>query len=255
MSHSKPAAGGIRLPAKRQRAGPRSAASRPCEVVPLEGALQDDTDIMKSMAKQLAMAMRESDLDDFVQTLEGMRSRASDGQIHFGSMCTGSGLGDVSVHDVLEVLSRLDPRVGSMVCDFACELDPKKAKWLIDLKLAPKVFSDVTQMGLERTYDWVSGAHQKIPEVAFCFFGFSCKDLSQMNENAKAMTAYVIEILEEFFADPDAEKFSPENLAANPLKGSTAGTLIGALHYVRKHSPELVIMENVLGVLKILYVG
>ena len=60
----------------------------------------------------------------------------------------------------------------------------------------------------------------------------------QLNNDVDEKTAYVIEVLEKFLANPDSKEFDPVFLKDNPLEGSTAPTLIGALQYVRKHLPE-----------------
>ena len=66
-----------------------------------------------------------------------------------------------------------------------------------------------------------------------------------MNSQVDKMTQYVIETLTRFIIMLDAEEFDPHLPADRPLLGSTVGTLIGALQYLRKHLPDVVLMENV----------
>lgn len=239
----------MRMASKRARVASSSATGLPCRVVPLNGRLTDDTDMLASMSKLVAMNTSESALQVFSTAIRGMRSRSLDGTIHFGTFCTGSGLGDLALHAIMDILCRSDPQLGNMACKFVCENCPKKAEWLMALNLANIVFKDVTQMGLEMAYDWQSKKLQPIPDVQFIFFGFSCKDLSRMNSDVDAMTRYVIDVIARFIAAPDSPEFDPHALAETPLLGTTAGTLIGALQYIRKRLPDLVLMENVVGVL------
>jgi len=216
--------------------------------VPLHGRMTDDTDMLATMSKLAALNFSDKQLNTFAEAIVRMRSRTSDGVLRFGSLCSGSGLGDLALHSVLETLNRSNASIGDMHCSFVCEVDPKKAQWLINLGVADLVFKDVVQMGLEMAPEWTTKSSQHVPDVQFIFFGFSCKDLSLMNVLVDSMTAYVIEVLTRFLANPDAPEFHPHELVANPLQGTTASTLIGALLYIRRCLPELVLMENVLGV-------
>lgn len=238
---------------KRARVGSQNPrAARPCAIVPIEGHLQADSEVLDSMAKLVTMAPCNSDLAGFASCVKDMQERSGDGMVSFGSMCTGSGLGDLSLIALAMSLGRATSHISADVfdCKFVCELDRKKAMWLSALEMAPLVFKDIVLMGMDQTFDWRSNGLQAIPPVQVLFLGFSCKDLSQMNEKMSSATEYVIDTLHEFMEAPDDVKFDP-NLQEEPLKGTTAPTLIGALQYIRKHLPEYVLMENVVGVKKI----
>ena len=237
--------------AKRSRRGHHSSTS-PCAVVPLAGRLRDGTDVLAMMAKLTSMAICDDDLAIFAKALGALQSRSSDGIVRFGSMCSGSGLGDQAIHALLSALRRCNPDVPNMQCNFLCECDKRKADFLKRQQIANLIFKDITTMGSETAQDWVSGKHQEVPDVSFLFFGFSCKDLSRMNQDANAATQYVLTIVKKFLKSPNDPCFDMLNLQETPLEGTTAPTLIGALQYVRRHLPEYVLMENVPGVLKLM---
>lgn len=222
----------------------RRLSHSPCAVTPIAGQLTDDTDMLKTMSKMMCMALSTADMDAFVIAVKGMRSRSSNGRIRFGSMCSGSGLGDLVLHSFMQCLSNVYPDLGDFECSFCCEINKEKAGWLKETMVAPLIFKDITQMGLEQCFDWQSQKSQIIPDTEFVFFGFSCKDLSKMNCNA--LTGYVVEVIERYTENPDAKEFQPDNISE--MQGSTAPTLLGAMSYVRKHLPYFVLMENVLPV-------
>merc|ERR1719183_353837 len=80
------------------------------------------------------------------------------------------------------------------------------------------LFEDVTTLGNKQAMDAISGKMQKVPGQAdIIIAGFSCKDLSGMNRNRKA--------LEEM--------------------GQSGQTLQGCLDYIATYRPRVVIFENV----------
>lgn len=217
--------------------------------MPLLGQMGNQTDVMASMSKLLAMAVEPQDVLTFKQAVQAMSERSLLGHIQFGSFCSGSGIGDLALHIISETLARTyELELPKMSCAFLCELDKRKAEWLEQLHVSPLIFRDVLSMGNDRAFEWLSGVSQKIPEVQILFFGFSCKDLSRLNTNHASSSEYVLTTFAEYVKNPDAAKFQPEQLVENPLQGSTAGTLIGACQYVRRVLPEVVLMENVVGV-------
>ena len=239
------------MSAKRARTA-CTRASEPCPTVPLHGRLQDETDMNATMAKLVAMNITDEELGLFARALGNMQQRSSDGVVRFGSLCSGSGLGDLVLHVAVSIFQRSYPELPDFKCSFMCELEPKKAHWLENLGIADVIFKDVTQMGLEIAPTWRSSVGELVPDTQILFFGFSCRDVSIMNSQVDKMTQYVIETLPRFVNKPDAEEFDPHLLADKPLLGSTVGTLIGALQYLRKHLPDLVLMENVAGVMSIM---
>lgn len=229
-----------------------SAGAAPCHVVPVAGQLRPDGEVLGSMAKLVAMALPDDDLKKFVAGVNQIKKNSENAIVAFGSICTGSGLGDLALHELASALARAntDLNPADFVCNFVCELDRKKAAWLLSLDVAPLVFKDATMMGMEETHDWRSSSSQVIPSVQVLFLGFSCKDLSQMNQKVNLATEYVIDTLRLFMKDPDAQCFNPTQWK-EPLRGSTAPTLIGAMQYIRRHLPEFILFENVPSVTKI----
>ncbi len=234
------------MASKRQRV---SQPAAPCGVADLQGSLTDTVDAIDLMAKSMALAMSSHEVDCSVTTLKKMSAH---GVVSFGSMCSGSGLGDLALHKLSESLQRFRPDMPKLECAFLCELDKRKADWLASLKISDRIFCDCTKMGSSKCFDWVSGRLQDVPGAGIVFFGFSCKGLSGMNKNSSAATKYVQEVLEAFTGDPSAPAFDPMYLQDHPLKGSTAPTLIGAMQYVQQHRPAYVLMENVIGVVHLM---
>ena len=165
------------MSAKRARTA-CARAFEPCPTVPLHGRLQDETDMNATMAKLVAMNITDEELGLFARALGNMKQRSSDGVVCFGSLCSGSGLGDLVLHAALSIFQRSYPEPPDFKCSFLCELEPKKARWLENLGIADVIFKDVTQMGLETALTWRSSVGELIPDTQILFFGFSCRDIS-----------------------------------------------------------------------------
>ena len=118
-------------------------------------------------------------------------------------------------------------------CAFLCEYHQRKSDWLASLGICGTIFKDITNMGLNQSFDWTSEQMQPVPDVNIVFFGFSCKDLSSMNQDANEATKYVKDVIEQFTENPDHDDFDPIHLQEFPLEGSTAPTFIGAMQYVQ----------------------
>ena len=58
---------------------------------------------MDLMAKGTALAMSSHETNCFVETLKTM---TTDGVVSFGSMCSGSGIGDLALHKLTQSLQR-----------------------------------------------------------------------------------------------------------------------------------------------------
>ena len=131
------------MASKRQRVSP---AGTPCGVAELHGTLTDTVDTMDLMAKGTALAMSSHETTCFVETLKAM---ATEGAVSCGSMCSGSGIGDLALHKLTESLRRFRPDVPKLECAFLCEINERKADWLASLKISDRIFSDCRNMDFQ----------------------------------------------------------------------------------------------------------
>jgi hypothetical protein len=101
-------------------------------------------DMLTVVAKNIALGIPYSALLSISNGFDRLCKLAPNGKIRIASACSGSGIGDVSLHVLVHTLSNvinLDPTCVQTV--FACESNPKKAQFLIDTLDMPIVFSDV----------------------------------------------------------------------------------------------------------------
>ena len=112
--------------AKRRRVGSAGAGAPDgqccCPVAPLVGTLSDNVDVLATMAKLVCMALSEDAFALVNKALHQMRLASPDGVIRFASLCTGSGLGDLALHEQLRAFERMRSRdsleVPHMECSF-----------------------------------------------------------------------------------------------------------------------------------------
>ena len=160
------------------------------------GFLQDDTDVSWMLAKALAIAL---DSEDARAAASGAKKLGpTQSKFRFASLCSGSGLGDVGLHRLIEAFNRVSgTQFPHGECSFLCENDPRKAAHLgrlmtstapEDVGMKPYVFKDITQLSAETADIWDSNARVPVPPTDFLFYDFSCKDVSAQNKNSHAMT-------------------------------------------------------------------
>ena len=160
------------------------------------GFLQDDTDVSWMLAKALAIAL---DSEDARAAASGAKKLGpTQSKFRFASLCSGSGLGDVGLHRLIEAFNRVSgTQFPHGECSFLCENDPRKAAHLgrlmtstapEDVGMKPYVFKDITQLSAETADIWDSNARVRVPATDFLFYVFSCKDVSFQNKNSHAMT-------------------------------------------------------------------
>ncbi|CAK0804767.1 unnamed protein product [Prorocentrum cordatum] len=137
--------------------------------------------MLASMSTALTMALSSNDILAFASAEKNTKDRAGTQRARLGSMCSGSGVGGLALHKCAECQSRSEGNLVEFECSSPCEIDRHKADWLKHLDLAPLVFEDITQMGLEQRCDWTSESSPPIPDVQVVLLWFSCKDLSIYN--------------------------------------------------------------------------
>ena len=107
---------------------------------------------------------------------------------------------------------------------WSCEIVDWKQDFLIASHNVPHVFRDITQLSGSSAHDVVTDAEVIIPRVDILIAGFSCKDLSDLNNHSA-----------EGGINGD---------------GSTGRTFQGVVNHVERHRPQIVLMENVYNIAK-----
>jgi site-specific DNA-cytosine methylase len=140
-------------------------------------------------------------------------------KIRVGTMCSGTDSPILAMRAIAAAMTAA--QCGSIEVEhlFSCEFDKEKQRFLKanfpDMGL---LFDDVTKLGNKQALDAISGKMKKVPGQADVIIaGFSCKDLSGMNRNRKALDEM----------------------------GQSGQTLQGCLDYIAVHRPRMVIFENV----------
>ena len=179
-------------------------SKRSCRAAVATGSLSSETDAMTEQVKALLSVLPSRDCSTID---EGMRGFGEGKTLRVGSLCTGSGMGEVAVH---RLASRLGPFVSGTDIDvdivFSCEYDAAKAQFLMSSEHGQSVpcFKNITDMGAEYAAVWprvaadASEPHA-IEDVDLLLSGWSCKDLSSMSTNASPeMTQYIMVMLQKF---------------------------------------------------------
>jgi site-specific DNA-cytosine methylase len=169
-----------------------------------------------------------------------------------GSICSGSGAGELGLNLLALFLQDLSPAIllgaiGKPI--FFCESNPQKVDWLTKNFKAACIFKDASLMGETRTHDWVTGTSQDIPPVDILTAGFSCKDLSSLNAKKTELLKEIQRVLVSFLNMTEKEIMA---YAKTNDASTTALTLGGVLRYLYKHNPSLALLENVPEFLKII---
>ena len=205
-----------------------------------------DTGLLYS--KNLYLSAHDHVLSRFTSFLDGIITRGDGKVLSIASICTGSGMGEKCFHDMKTMLDRTGCHTITVKVEFGCEIKEAKARWLVDGGFCHTVFKTAEAMGQDRAPVWFLPGLHEIPECSIMTGGFSCKDLSKLSKDESDMVLYVIDCLERFLKTGDCL-----DKDGKPLKGTTLPTLMGIVKYLYKHRPDLVLLENVVGVIKIIH--
>ena len=100
-----------------------------------------------------------------------------------------------------------------------------KRQWIEEHGPPRLIFGDVAKLGQGECHDFRSGERRAVPPCDICFAGFSCKNLSSMNQ--------------------DAHKYHSDGGLRNE-QGTSGTTLHGILNWLEQcRKPKVVIIENV----------
>jgi len=189
------------------------------------------------------MRLPEGHMERASHRLARMMNESGVDAVRVGSVCSGPGIGERAVAEVMACIGRATSTEMRSTIQFCCEIVKEKKDWLQAQGVAPIIFKDAEQVGNAVAFDWVSNSMQRVPHVDIFAAGFSCKDFSNLNDNSKNMQSHIGDAL---------ESLSLENVQQHlEATGSTATTLLGVLRYVSFHRPGLVMLENVTNVLRI----
>ena len=170
---------------------------------------------------------------------------SSPGKLYCGSICSGSGMGELSVHYAIARLCHVlptRPRI-TPVIRFLCELDDEKADWCDSLNIGSPdilIFRNAVDMCATKAYCRKAKGKKLVPPVDLLHAGVSCKDISGLNDEAGQNLGIILEWLKKL-SIADGLACADEDMPS----GTTAETLLATLQYVLKHKPSMVLMENV----------
>jgi site-specific DNA-cytosine methylase len=177
-------------------------------------------DIMTtSMLKQLSTSHR-SALKRSLQQLRGLAGE----ELLIGSLCSGT---DLIVPCFKQMMARLQSVLGieepmRVRHVFSVEFNAAKRKWIEENFRPEFLFESVTDLNQPTVKDLLSQTEVPVPYAHFVWAGFSCKNLSKLNEH--------------------------QMLFQNCLvtgQGSTGKTYFGIMSYLKKHRPLIMFLENV----------
>ena len=110
-----------------------------------------------------------------------------------------------------------------------CEFDKRKRTWIKSFSRPEMLTGDVEQLKDDMVFDYITGEERALPaNVDFWSFGYSCKDLSSLNNFSH----------------------SYKDTCLQTKTGSTGRTWRGNLDYVAKTRPLYVLMENVMAAMR-----
>ena len=90
-------------------------------------------------------------------------------------------------HVICQVLESLTGVACNLKNMIECEFDARKRVWLKSFSKPKVLTKDVSNLCNDADYDWMTEDEQPIPKDIACWsFGFSCKDLSTLNNHSKS---------------------------------------------------------------------
>ena len=150
-------------------------------------------------------------------------------QLPFGSGCTGSGLDAYAFQLFADVMHSMTGIRIPFQNELEVECNTKKRVWLKHFGKARFLSADVSDLINETGTNEATGNVEEYPQWFFLYvFGFSCKDLSTLNNHSGGYKSSCIE----------------------SGAGSTGVTWKGNLAYVTRIQPWMLLIENVVAALK-----
>ncbi|CAK8986137.1 unnamed protein product [Durusdinium trenchii] len=109
---------------------------------------------------------------------------------------------------------------------FSCEFDKLKQEWIMaNFPEVQRLFCDIKTLRRNEVLNLITGAKERVPSADIFITGFVCKSVSTENNDRKAYKNCIKE-----------------------GSGETGETFSGMMDYIKKHTPLVVIAENVKGI-------
>lgn len=207
-------------------------------------ALPGPVDASMRVLRRSLLQLDEADCDKIFARLLQMQLASPSKKIRLGSICTGSGAGEVGVKLIMDTLKCLVSTSASVECEtvFGCEYDSAKVAWLWQNFSMQPVFANAACMGFSKAMCQISHQSIAIPDCDVLSAGFSCKDLSSLSTKRNERFSSIVKELDTCLT---ASEIDIIRALEDPNASSTALTLGGVLRYIEKHRPVCVVLENV----------
>ena len=194
--------------------------------------------------RRTLLQLSQAECDKVFARLMQIQLASPSKKIRLGSICTGSGAGEVGVKLILDTLKCLVSTPASVELEtvFGCEYDSAKAAWLWHNFSMQPVFANAACMGFSKAMCQVSHQPVAIPDCDVLSAGFSCKDLSSLSTKRSERFQSILTELETCLTASEGDIIKA---LEDPKGSSTALTLGGVLRYIERHRPLCVILENV----------
>lgn len=109
---------------------------------------------------------------------------------------------------------------------FSCEFDELKRTWILEnFPETQRLFCDIKTLKRHEVLNVVTGRKERVPSADIFITGFVCKSVSSENNERKTYKNCIQE-----------------------GRGETGETFSGMMDYIKKHTPPVVIAENVKGI-------
>ena len=152
--------------------------------------------------------------------------------LRLGTLCSGADPLPLVFRDLATACAQEGMDTFNVTHVMACEITPAKQRFILaNHNSLQTFFRDIRDVGAAKAYCLIHKQEVEVPDCDVLVAGFSCKSASLMNADREQLCAA---------------------LARGELEqgGTTGTTLGGLLSYVQCHTPSLVIMENVEGILR-----
>ena len=120
--------------------------------------------------RALLLEASPENINRIVATMSDLTAKSPSGKCRLGSICSGSGAGEIGMKTLFTVLQQMVPTVtddttggtqavplhDQLECVFCCEYDERKVGWLSQNIVPPCIFDNAGNMGFRTAFDRVS---------------------------------------------------------------------------------------------------
>lgn len=166
------------------------------------------TNVTSGFVRCLALETDHDRLTRISSVVEGACEANPEKKLRVGSICSGSGGGDVGLNVVLSTVGNLvaGSALGKPLASpvFCCEVDQDKQKFLASNIKPEVIFENAAFMGDAKALDKDNNLVE-VPDCDFLSAGFSCKDLSLLNNTRSEKMHQVWQMLDNCFSLTESE--------------------------------------------------